>query len=208
VTRRADPATRRLGASIVVLAGGRSSRFGAPKLDATLDGRPLLEHVLDLAGRLSDDIVVAVAPGEDKPALRAGVRVVGDTSAFGGPLAGLASGLDVVEREIVIVLAGDMPRLGPAIVEPLLIVLGSSAEVDAVVLERDGVRRPLPLVARAQPVRDAARAILGSDGEHSLRALLERLETHVIAAAHWTALDPSGTALADVDRPEDLDALR
>jgi molybdopterin-guanine dinucleotide biosynthesis protein A len=208
VTRREDPADRRLGASVVVLAGGRSSRFGAPKLDATLDGRPLLDHVLDLAGRLSDDVVVAVAPGEDQPAMPAGVRVVGDTSAFGGPLAGLASGLDIVEREIVIALAGDMPRLGTAIVEPLLIVLGSSAEVDAVVLERDGLRRPLPLVARARPVRDAARAILGSDGEHSLRALLDRLETRVIAEAHWAALDPSGIALADVDRPEDLDALR
>jgi len=208
VTSRENPAARRLGASVIVLAGGRSSRFGAPKLDATLDGRPLLDHVLDLAARLSDDIVVAVAPAQDKPAMPAGVRVVGDTSAFGGPLAGLASALDVIEREIVIVLAGDMPRLGTAIVQPLLIVLGSFAEVDAVVLERDGMRRPLPLVARAKPVREAARAILGSGGEHSLRALLDQLETRVIAEAHWTALDPTGTALADVDRPEDLDALR
>jgi molybdopterin-guanine dinucleotide biosynthesis protein A len=203
----------RLGVSVIVLAGGRSSRFGAPKLEAFLDGRPLLEHAVDLARALSDDVVVALPGGPDTggpelaPPAPAGVRLVRDREAFGGPLVGLARALEAVDRPIAIVLAGDMPRLGVPIVEPMLIVLGSYADVDAVALERDGGPRPLPLVVRAAPAQEAAAGILAGTGERSLRALLGALRTRVIDEAHWQPLDPDGDALADVDRPSDLDAL-
>lgn len=200
------------GVSVVVLAGGRSARFGSPKLAATLDGRPLLDHVLELARRLSDDVVVAVPTGTPAPApvlaLPDDVRVVTDPEPFGGPLVGLASALGAVDQAIVVVLAGDMPRMAVQIIEPMLIVLGSDESVDAVMLEQDGAARPLPLVARTVPTRDAARATLDGGGERSLRALVDRLATRSIAEAHWRPLDPGGTATADVDRPEDLDALR
>jgi molybdopterin-guanine dinucleotide biosynthesis protein A len=202
-----DP-IRRMGVSVVVLAGGRSSRFGSPKLEATLDGRPLLDHVLELAGALSDDVVVAGSGSvPDPPGSRATVRGVRDRAAFGGPLVGLASALAAVDRAVVVVLAGDMPRLRLEILQPMLIVVGQDAQVEAVVLERDGAPRPLPLVLRAGPARRAAAAILGGTGEPSLRALVRMLRTHVIDEAHWRPLDPTGQALADVDRPADLDAL-
>lgn len=202
----------RLGVSVIVLAGGRSSRFGSPKLEATLAGRPLLAHVLDLARSLSDDIVVTLPPeaaggASAEVALPADLRTVRDREAFGGPLVGLASALDAVDRSIVVVLGGDMPRLTVPIMEPMLIVLGSSAHVDAVVLDSAGAPRPLPLVARTGAAREAARAILAAGGERSLRALVEAMRMHVIDEPHWRALDPTGDALADVDRPSDLDAL-
>ena len=34
----------------VILAAGRATRFGSPKVLATLDGRPLLQHVVDRLG--------------------------------------------------------------------------------------------------------------------------------------------------------------
>ena len=196
------------GVSVVVLAGGRSARFGSPKLEATLDGRPLLDHVLELARRLSDDVVVAAPAGAPAIARPDGVRAVTDPEPFGGPLVGLASALDAVDQAIVVVLAGDMPRMAVHIIEPMLIVLGSDETVDAVALEQDGQARPLPLVARTDAAREAARAILDEGSERSLRALLGRLATRSIAEGHWRPLDSAGTALADVDRPEDLDALQ
>ena len=208
------------GVSVVVLAGGASTRFGSSKLEAVLDGRPLLDHVLELARRLSDDVVVAVAPGAHPLALQAGVRAVEDPDAFGGPLVGIASAHDVVDGQIAIVLGGDMPRLGIEIVEPMLLTLVTYPDVDAVVLEQDGATRPLPMVVRTEPARAAARELLaGETGaspadtttdrfRRSLRALLSRLRTRPIPEEHWTALDPARTALADVDRPEDLEVLR
>jgi len=198
---------RRMGVSVVVLAGGRSSRFGSPKLEATLAGRPLLDHVLELARAISDDVVVARSgAGPIGPQLD-GVRAVGDPEAFGGPLVGLASALQVVDRAVVVVLAGDMPRLAIEILQPMLIVLGQHDQVDAVVLERDGAPRPLPLVLRTESARRSAETILAGSGERSLRALVGALLTHVIDEAHWRPLDATGQALADIDRPSDLEAL-
>jgi molybdopterin-guanine dinucleotide biosynthesis protein A len=201
-------ATPRMGVSVVVLAGGRSSRFGSPKLEATLDGRPLLDHVLELARAISDDVVVAgsgsgAAAGSSEPV----GRTVRDPEAFGGPLVGLASALEAVDRAVVVVLAGDMPRMGIEILQPMLIVLGQDEQIDAVVLERDGEPRPLPLVLRTEPARSAAKAIREGSGERSLRALVAALHTNVIDEAHWRPLDPTGQALADIDRPADLAAL-
>ncbi|MEO8463236.1 MAG: NTP transferase domain-containing protein, partial [Chloroflexota bacterium] len=44
----------------IVLAAGQSTRFGGRKLTATLDGLPLLQHVLDAlaAAGISDPVVV------------------------------------------------------------------------------------------------------------------------------------------------------
>lgn len=201
-------ATARMGVSVIVLAGGRSGRFGSPKLEATLDGRPLLDHVLELARAISDDVVVAgsvsAASAHSSEPL---VRTVPDPEAFGGPLVGLASALDAVDRAVVVVLAGDMPRMAIEILQPMLIVLGQDDQVDAVVLEREGAPRPLPLVLRTELARRAAHTILEGSGERSLRALLAAHRTRVIDEAHWRPLDPTGHALADVDRPADLEAL-
>jgi molybdenum cofactor guanylyltransferase len=207
VTRPEAAPSGRLGVSVVVLAGGRSARFGSPKLEASLEGRPLITHAVELARRLSDDVVIAIPAAGAAPLLPEAVRVVRDPQPFGGPLAGLASALGAIDRSIAIVLGGDMPRLPVELVQPMLITLGQEDEADAVVLERDGVPQPLPLVVRTVAAREAAIAILDGTGERSLRALVGALRSRTIDERHWRALDPDGIALADVDRPPDLDAL-
>jgi len=196
-----------LGVSVVVLAGGRSARFGSPKLEASLDGRPLLAHVVELAGQLSDDVVIAIPVAGTAPRLPATARVVRDAEPFGGPLIVLASALEAVDRSIAIVLAGDMPRLRVGLIEPMLITLGQDEDVDAVVLEREGAPRPLPLVVRSAAAREAAVAILAGPGERSLRALVGALRSRSIDEGHWRAFDPDGAALLDVDRPSDMERI-
>lgn len=194
----------RIGA--VVLAGGRSSRFGGDKLAAHLDGRPLLDHALAavLAVDPGIEVVVAGAPGIDRP-LPAGVRLIADPHAFDGPLAGLASGLDALDPavETVIVVGGDMPWLEPAVLRRMLDAVATDVGVEAVALD-DGERtRPLPLVVRRDPAAGAARALLDAD-DRRLRALLARLRTVVLPRDDWRGLDPAGATVRDIDTPADL----
>ena len=67
----------------IVLAGGRSARFGGDKLARELDGRPVLQHVLERLREVASDVVIVRAPdaNDETP----GARVVHDPEPFGGP---------------------------------------------------------------------------------------------------------------------------
>lgn len=187
-----------------MLAGGRSTRFGADKLVAVYRGIPLLHHAVQRVGEVCGEVVVVIAPGTPEPAMPvgAGVRFVRDAKEGDGPLAGLLSGLEETSTELAVVVGGDMPDLSAPVLVEMLRVAGESP-ADAVALQ-DGDRfRPLPCLVRVVPARDAAHALL-HDGERSLRSLLQALRTAVIDEPTWTALDPGRGTLHDVDEPGDI----
>lgn len=188
----------------IVLAGGRSARFGADKLAAELDGRPLLHHAIAAVAAVASRILVVAAP-DGVPAipdeLAANVEVVRDPGPFGGPLVGLATALAATATPIAIVVGGDMPRLHPLVLRRL--AASASPARPAVHLEVPGRIQPLPMALDADGARVAAAAVLAR-GERSLRAFLRALGATAIPAPVWLALDPSGGTIADIDRPADL----
>jgi molybdopterin-guanine dinucleotide biosynthesis protein A len=185
----------------LVLAGGRSSRFGRDKLAERIDGRTLLDSAIDGVTPASTEILVVAAP-DGAPDLPATARLVHDPVAFEGPLAGVATGLRAAHESIVLVVGGDMPTLVGAVIDSMLMALDAPG-VEAVVLEHEGRARPLPVATRRDPALAAADALL-ADGERRLRALLETLETTVILEPTWRALDPYGMTVRDIDTPADL----
>ena len=184
----------------VILAGGRSSRFGRDKLAESIDGRPLLEHAMDAVRPFASEIVVVGPPGGNV-ATPDGVTLVRDEIPFEGPLAGLTTALGAVVEPVVLVIGGDMPTLIGSVVESMVRALVSG--VDVVVLEHDGRPRPLPMVLRRDPALEAATRIFAT-GERRLRAIAETLPTHVIPESTWRLLDPDGLTLRDIDTPADL----
>jgi molybdenum cofactor guanylyltransferase len=186
----------------IVLAGGRSSRFGSDKMAADYRGRPLLLHALEVVDSLSEETLLVISPeAEDPEGLPFGVRVVRDSEAFKGPLAGLSAGLARATGDVAIVVGGDMPRLAPLVLARMRRMLESS-DTDAVaLLEGDDVQ-PLPLLlrTRARPiVEDLLRK-----GERSLRALLASFSTVEFEEPEWRKLDPEGGSIVDVDSLDDL----
>jgi molybdopterin-guanine dinucleotide biosynthesis protein A len=191
----------------IVLAGGRSRRFGTDKLTARLaDGRSVLAHAVGAASAVTGELVVVIAPGADRPlGLPANVVFVHDPAPFEGPLTGLAAGLEAVSGEIVLVVGGDMPALEASVLRLLVAAVEGDAAVDAARLAvRDATRSSvLPCVVRRKAARRACGEALAS-GDRRLRGALERLSTTVVPAVEWRALDPSGRTLLDIDRPADL----
>lgn len=109
----------------IVLAAGAATRFGGRKLEARVDGKPVLQHVLDALGEAGfDDPVVVVPP--DPPAgidWRRGKRVVNPA-----PERGLSSSLQLgwaraaaaePPLDAVLVALGDQPLLHPEVVRAL-----------------------------------------------------------------------------------------
>ncbi len=193
--------TERTGA--IVLAGGRSTRFGRDKLAELIDGRPLLDHAIAAVCVVATDVVVVTGPGVE-PTVPDGVRIAHDPAAFDGPLVGVVAGLAALDPGIerVMVVAGDMPSLVPAVLERLVgaIVSGHAAAV----LGSEGDPQPLPLALDRRRGEVAARELLDR-GERRFRALPEALAAHVVPEASWRRDDPGAATLHDIDTPGDLE---
>lgn len=192
--------------SAIVLAGGRSSRFGRDKLAEPIGGRPLLLHAIEAVRQVASEVLVVVAPDAAPPGppvlTTPGVIVVRDATPFQGPLAGLLAGLEATHERAVLVVGGDMPDLLREVIELLLHEL-DDPRVEAVVLEHDGRARPLPMALRRDPALAAATRLIAG-GERRLRALANALSTTAIAEATWRALDPEARTVRDIDTPDDL----
>ena len=130
----------RIGA--VVLAGGRSSRFGRDKLAEPIGGRPMLDHAIEAVRSVASEVVVVAAPN-DRRTLPIGVVRVHDREAHQGPLVGLATGLAALEPDIemVIVVGGDMPALVTTVLGRLVDAL-SDHEAALLVDPEDDRPRP------------------------------------------------------------------
>jgi molybdopterin-guanine dinucleotide biosynthesis protein A len=191
----------------IVLAGGRSRRFGSDKLAARIDGRRLLDRSIAALATVASEIVVVVAPGDERvlASIAVPIRVVFDPERHGGPLVGLLAGLTAVDQPLVLVAGGDMPALHPAVLGLLVRTLDVGASSDAVVLRSRGAVVPLPAAVRTGAATDHARRLV-ADGERRLASLFERLATRILDEGEWRPLDPEGGTVRDVDRPEDLTA--
>ena len=211
ITPTAEPTPR---ASGIVLAGGRSSRFGRDKLAEPLDGAPLLHAAVRAMAAVCAEVVVVAPPsglGVALPRdLPTPVRELGDPQAFAGPLVGLLAGAQRAERDLIVVCGGDMPSIEPAVLRLMLRRMladpgrsGPYWAAQGVALELNGQAQPLPLVLERSAAISAASDLVAG-GERSLRALVAALDIAVIPEAEWRALDPDGATLRDVDLPEDL----
>jgi molybdopterin-guanine dinucleotide biosynthesis protein A len=188
----------------IVLAGGRSTRFGTDKLRAAYRGQPLVQHAVLRLSELCDDVVVVLAPDGEAAGLPPGVRTARDAMEGVGPLAGLQAGLVAVAgSDAALVVGGDMPDLHPGVAREMTRVL-DEAGVDAVVLADGDRARPLPAVVRTGPATTAVHGLL-HDGRRRLRDAIDALRTAVIDEATWTALDPARRSVFDVDEQGDLD---
>ena len=199
-------ATGRQRTAAIVLAGGRSARFGRDKRRELVDGRTLLDRVLNAVASVSDVTVLVLAPGETTPSVLPDVRVAHDQLGFAGPLAGLAVGLGAADdADAVLVVGADMPSLQPAVLRLLLDRALEPSGPDAWTLEGPdpNIVGPLPLAGRSSALRTVATRLL-EVGERSLRSLVRELDAGRIPATDWRPLDPEALTLRDVDRPEDL----
>jgi molybdenum cofactor guanylyltransferase len=193
----------RFPVSGIVLAGGRSARFGRDKLAEPIGDRPLLQLAIVAMETVASDVIVVAPPGVDLP-IRVPVRLVHDEAPYEGPLAGCLTGLTAAREPLVLVAGGDMPSLEPAVLDFLVRALEASS-ADAALLDYRGRWQQLPFAVRTGAGSDLASRLL-AQGERRLGALTERLTVRVLREDEWRPLDPEARTLRDVDEPGDLPA--
>ncbi|MBI3133543.1 MAG: molybdenum cofactor guanylyltransferase [Bacteroidetes bacterium] len=127
---------------IILLAGGKSSRMGQDKGLMSLNGKPMVQFILDTAKKISDTILI-VANNADYNQF--GYPVYADDFFEKGPLAGLYTGLKNSTAEYNLVLSCDIPFIHEGVLEFLI---ESSTGYDCTISESAGKMHPLVGVYR------------------------------------------------------------
>jgi len=98
----------------VILAGGRSSRFGSNKALAVINGKPLIRHVADRMTDLFRECLVVTNTPEAYEFLS--LPMTSDRYRDCGPLAGIHAALMEINNPRAFVVACDMPQLSSELI--------------------------------------------------------------------------------------------
>lgn len=188
----------------IVLAGGKSSRFGSDKAAATLHGLTFLELVVGACRAVCSEVVVVLAPGQPPPpGTSPPATLVYDAVAHEGPLAGLISGLARVTTGWALVCSCDAPLLQPALLE--LLSQPRGPDIEAVLLEVQLRIQPFPSLVAASALPAIQQDF--DNGERRIARSLERLRHTVIPEQVLRAVDPALLSFRNINTPQDLAVL-
>ncbi len=126
------------------MAGGRSTRIGFDKRKIDFKGKPLIQWSLDVLARVSDEMIISLAPDEDPDyffgLLSSPFKIVLDESYQKGPIYGLLHSFRKAKGEYVAVAPSDSPFITP---EFYNFLFDKSKGHDAVIPKVNGYWEPL-----------------------------------------------------------------
>lgn len=184
-----------------VLAGGKSSRMGADKALLELGGQTLLARALHVAAQVTRQVRLV----GNRNRLAAFGTLIEDVYPERGPLGGIHAALLGTATELNLMLAVDLPFIGPDFLRYLIL---KAAGANAVVtLPRSG--------GFLQPLCAVYRKEFGEAAENSLRAgknkigpLLDKVKTRVIEPDELTQAGFTGEVFRNLNTPAEWEAAR
>lgn len=182
-----------------ILAGGASRRFGAPKALARVGGRTIIERVRGALSEALDQVVVIANDPNLVADLHLPTRL--DRRPGEGPLAGVETGVRwAIEegRPGALVTACDMPFLDARALRMLI----DAATGDAAAF--GGASRPPLCVYLATSCLPAVERLLEGDGDRSMRALLDAVDTERVPETDVGRFIDPATMFFNVNTPDDL----
>lgn len=169
--------------TVILLAGGKSSRMGKDKALLDWRGKPLIQALVESWQPVVSQVIVVTKDKEKFGFL--GTTVVSDRFPCFSPLAGMATGLFSSRTEFNFVLACDMPRVNMELVSRLY---ASVEDFDGVVPESSLSLEPLCALYRRRCLGAFEACI--EKGVLSVKEALRGLRVKVISCEEAT-LHPS-----------------
>lgn len=181
----------------VVLAGGRSSRFGSNKAFAKIGGATFIARVAAALSGVCTRTIVSGAP--ETYAAPTGLRCVADLEPGLGPLGGIMSAMEQDGGELFLFVPCDMPLVSDA--ELLPVVRALRAGADCAVGAVGPQRQRFPLGLRRSAALPAVRRLIAS-GRRRVADLTDSLDTVVVAFPPG-----SGPRLQNANTPDTLNTM-
>ena len=184
----------------IVIAGGKSSRFGEDKLSYQLGGRAILERVVSGLAFLDADTIVVTSEGRgDICEGLSRCKTVFDFIPQGGPLASIYTGMSFTEQEYSFVCAGDMPFVSKDVISYMA---GEIKDNDIVIPEIGGGLQTMHAIYSRRCYPYLNRALQMGSGR--LRYLISQMKVRKISEEELRGIDPDLESLFDIDSKNDL----
>lgn len=186
--------------TLAINAGGRSRRMGRDKALVELDGRPMLEHLIERVSGLGQAQTLLVSNDHAAHA-RFGLPMVRDSLPDGGSLGGIYTALMHSQYGHTLVVACDMPFLSPALLRYML-ALREEGEYDVIVPRVAGYPQGLHAIygqACVAPIRAQIEA-----RRLKVIGFYDQVRVRYLDEDEWRPLDATGQALNNINTPEEL----
>ena len=190
--------------TVAINAGGQSRRMGRDKALVELDGRPMLEHVIERVSGLGQAQTLLVSNDHAAHA-RFGLPLVRDSLPDAGSLGGIYTALLHSQCGHTLVVACDMPVLSPALLRHML-ALRAEGEYDVIVPRVNGYPQGLHAVygqGCIAPIRAQIDA-----GRLKVIGFYDQVRVRYLDEDEWQPHDPTGQALNNINTPEELAAAQ
>jgi molybdopterin-guanine dinucleotide biosynthesis protein A len=188
----------------IILAGGKSLRFGRSKALQVIGGKSLIQWVVDRLAMLSTEIILATAHGEAIPcSSTVRIKTVADIYPRKGPLAGIYSGLIASSTPRAIVVGCDTPFLSAALLEYMTQICST---FDVVVPRIKSKVEPLCAVYSRNclaPIQE----LLEQD-ERQIIKLFSMVKVRYIEKDEINSFDPEHLSFFNINSQDDLERAR
>jgi molybdenum cofactor guanylyltransferase len=189
-----------------ILVGGASSRMGADKSQLVLNRKTTASLITEALRPVTVN-VRAVGPSTETS--DTSLLYVPDRHERWGPLGGIQAALHACTTEYCLIVACDLPFLTSELFAHLLQLMSeANGTLEAVVpLQSDGRPQPLCAVYQRVPCLAAAEKSIGL-GEHTPRAMLEKVKTRYVNFSEFEHLPGSRYFFFNLNRPEDYERAK
>lgn len=194
--------------TVVIQAGGQSSRMGEDKALKPFLGRPLIHRVIERLAQIADEMIVTTnRPAEYKflntstGSVRR-LRLVPDLKPGRGALGGLYTAIASASHPLVAVAACDMPFASQNFFEGArrLIV---EEDADVLIAKTDEGYEPLHALYRRETCLPAIESAIDAD-QWKVISWFPKVKVRTLTADEVNSLDPSGLCFWNLNTPEEF----
>ncbi len=187
----------------IVLAGGKNTRLGRNKALETIDGKSLIENVVERLKPLTRQLLIVTSRERSNFLAIGNADILVDLYPDKGPLGGLYTGLLASRSPRSVVVACDMPFLNQALLSYMIQI---SASFDLVVPRLNNMVEPLHAVYSKDCLAPMERLLKMS--RLSLLQLLNLVRVRYVDTKEINRFDPKHLSFFNVNTEYDLEKAR
>lgn len=193
--------------SIAINAGGQSSRMGTNKALVDLNGKPIIQHMLERLKPLDDAQEIFLVTNTPEEYEHLGLRMVGDIMPDGGALGGIYTAVQQSTTPYTLVLACDMPFIAADLLKFMLTLCENEKPLFEVVVPRvegypQGLhavyhKRCAPMIAMSLQLKQLK--VIG---------FYDNVQVRYIDEPEYEEFDPDKFALMNINTQDELARAR